>query len=194
MILEHQRVLTDIAFADFFSDLNIRAIWTSKAFIRNLSNALCSRKTLQWRTDGTDKQAAIQAELHVGCARRFCSRSRDVLTNVGGRDKYLCQRDRVVRKEEHLQIIFCVGIRVNHTRDVDDESDGLYIQNYPLLVFSSKSQKTIPILPCNLSIKSVKRSLYECCIVHPGAALPAKNTTRGLTPFFSLAFMFLIRR
>lgn len=53
-------MLTDVVRTDFLGDLDVRAV------------------------DGTEEEAAVQAELHVGRARRLCTGGRDVLTDVRG--------------------------------------------------------------------------------------------------------------
>ena len=48
-----------------------------------------------------------------------------MLGNIGGGDKDLGERDRVVGEEEEREEVLGIGVLVDDARDVDDETDGL---------------------------------------------------------------------
>lgn len=47
-----------------------------------------------------------------------------MLADVGRRDENLGERNRVVREEEKAEQVFSVGILVDDTSDIDDETNG----------------------------------------------------------------------
>ena len=93
--------LTNVVFPDFLGDLDIRTV------------------------DGTEEQATVQTELHVGRARRLGAGRGDVLADVRSGDEDLCERDGVVGQEVEAEEILRLGVGVDDARDVDDQPDGL---------------------------------------------------------------------
>ena len=94
-----EHALTDVALPNLLSDLDVRAI------------------------DSAYKEAAVEAELHVGCTRRLGASSGDVLADIRGRDEDLCEGDGVVGEEEELEVVLGVGVCVDDPSDVDDEAN-----------------------------------------------------------------------
>ena len=93
--------LTNVAGTDFLSNLDVRAV------------------------DRAEEKTAVQAELHVGCARRLRTGSRDVLADVRGRYQHFSQGHGIVGKEEDAKVVLCVRVGVDHTSGVYDEANGL---------------------------------------------------------------------
>lgn len=112
------QALTNVVLPNLLRNLNISAICMHPS-------ASIPLKTHIRRTDRPQEQAAVQAELHVRRARRLCSGSRDMLTDVGCGDEHLRERHGVVGQEVELQVFLRVGVSVDHARDVDDEADRL---------------------------------------------------------------------
>ena len=90
---------TDVALPNLLRDLNVRAI------------------------NSTDEQTAVEAELHVGRARRLRARGGDVLGDVRRGDEHLGEGDRVVGQEEQAQQVLGVRVLVNNARNVDNETN-----------------------------------------------------------------------
>lgn len=97
-----------------------------------------------------------------------------MLRNIRCGDKNFSQRDRVVRQEEHLEDLVRVLIGVDDTCNVDDEADN----------------------QLRHVIYRMLRRLYseDRRDLQPGAAFPAKKTTRGGTFLRSSADMPLRAR
>ena len=98
-----KRIRTDVTLADLLRDLDVRTV------------------------DGADEQAAVQAELHVRRARRLRARRGDVLADVPGRcrNKHLGKGDGVVGEEEEREEVLGLGVYVDDTSDIHDETDSL---------------------------------------------------------------------
>lgn len=92
---------TDVIFANFFSNLDIRAI------------------------NSTNEQSTIKAKFHVRRARCLCAGCRNVLRDVRGRDENFRKRNWVVRQEKERKVLICVWICVDDPGNIHDESDGL---------------------------------------------------------------------
>lgn len=48
-----------------------------------------------------------------------------MLAEIRCRDEDFRERHRIIRKEEHLEVVLGVGVLIDHARDVDDELDRL---------------------------------------------------------------------
>ena len=72
------------------------------------------------RTNSSKQKTSVETELHVWCTRRFCAGSRYMLTDIGSRNKYLSQRDRIVWQEEQSQIVLGVWIDIDDASNIDD--------------------------------------------------------------------------
>ena len=92
---------TDVALPDLLRNLDVRTV------------------------DGADEKATVQAELHVGRARRLRAGRGDVLGDIGGGDEDLGEGDGIVGEEEEGEEVLGVGVLVDDACDVDDKADGL---------------------------------------------------------------------
>ena len=93
--------LTDVALADFLRDLDVGTV------------------------DGTQEQTAVETELHVRRTGRLRSGGGDVLADVGRGDEDLSEGDGVVGEEVKAEEVLGVGVVVDHSGNVNDETNGL---------------------------------------------------------------------
>jgi len=92
----------DVLLSDLFCDLDVRTV------------------------DSSDKQTAVQTELHVRSARGLSSSSGYVLADVRSRNQHLRERDGVVREEVKTEKIFRVGVGIEDACSVDDKADSQF--------------------------------------------------------------------
>ena len=76
-------------------------------------------------TDSPQEQPSVKAELHIRRTRRLRSRSGDMLADIRRRDENLGKGNGIVWKEVDGQILLCVWILIQDSRDVDNEADCL---------------------------------------------------------------------
>ena len=73
--------------------------------------------------EGTDDQATIHLELHVGSTGGFGARGGDVLRKFRRRDQRFSQGNVVIRDEDNLEEVTDLRVVVHNVTDVVDESD-----------------------------------------------------------------------
>lgn len=110
--------LTDVVFPYFFRNLYIGTI------LEEVNNDV-KEQNINQHTDSTHKQASVETEFHVGCSGCLCTSSGDVLTNIRCRNEDFRQTDRIIRQEEHRQILLRFRVLVNNASNIHNEANCL---------------------------------------------------------------------
>src|SRR5215472_8969734 len=104
---------------------------------------------------GADSQSSVNHEFHVAGAAGFIASRRDLIRDVAGRDQALCQRNAVIRDEQHLDSTPNFGAVVDGIGQIVNELDDELRQAVAGSRFPRKKESTRPYLCVGILQQSI---------------------------------------